>query len=439
LFIEREQKGERALLCVIHDRERSQAEADEFESLARASGAEIVGTWDGVVQQPRAHSYVGKGQLEQIAAAVREHEADLLLVNQDLSPAQERNVERELKCRVLGRTGLILDLFAARARTAEGKLQVELAQLRHLATRLVRGWSHLDRQKGGIGLRGAGETQLELDQRLIAARIKRLVRDLAEVQARRGRNRSARRRAGLPVVALVGYTNAGKSTLFNRLTGADVFAADQLFATLDPTLRRVELPGVGTAVLADTVGFVSRLPHRLVQAFRATLEEAADADLLVHVIDGSDPEWPERRAAVEAVLEEIEAQDAPRLDVFNKADLPAPGAEPLPPEALRVSARTGEGVELLARRIAAALEPGLGRFEAHVAPRGGRVRALLYERSQVLGERAADDGGWVLSLRLPPEDARRLAAEPDVTLVALPGAPGAEAAAERIAATPGSA
>lgn len=415
MFIEREQKGERALLCIIHDRDRSSSEAQEFESLARASGADLVGAWEGVVQQPRAHSYVGKGQLEQIAAAVREHEADLLLVNQDLSPAQERNVERELKCRVLGRTGLILDLFAARARTAEGKLQVELAQLRHLSTRLVRGWSHLDRQKGGIGLRGAGETQLELDQRMIRGRISAVTRRLGAVQRRRAQSRRARQRARVPLVALVGYTNSGKSTLFNVLSEAGVLAADQLFATLDPTIRRIEVAGLGSAVVADTVGFVRKLPHRLVDAFKATLEEVSEADLLLHVLDAADPAMDDKREQVHEVLAEIGALSVPRIEVHNKIDLtedPAPALMPANgrPLAVRLSAREGTGLALLDEALAAALG-GAVRVAAVLGPAQGRLRADFYARGWVEEERSDAAGNLHLALHLPGEDARRLAAQ----------------------------
>lgn len=431
MFIDRHEGGERVLLVVIHDRLREDAERQEFESLATASGAVVCGCWEGLVTLPRSATYVGKGQLDEIRLARLAADADLIIVNQDLSPAQERNIERELECRVLGRTGLILDLFAARARTAEGKLQVELAQLRHLSTRLVRGWSHLDRQKGGIGLRGAGEKQLELDQRLIKHRISRLLRQLGEVKARRGRNRQTRRRAGLPVVALVGYTNAGKSTLFNRLTGADVFAADQLFATLDPTLRRIRLPDFGDALLADTVGFISRLPHRLVDAFRATLEEVADADLLLHVIDGSDARWPDHVEAVEAVLSEIDALDVPRLDVFNKADLcdaPAGG----PSDRCWISAQAGTGLDALQARIVDRLAPEQFDVEARLAVGAGRLRSELHERRRVRAEHVDDDGCWRLSLRLEPEELERLRDRDDVlALVALPRAVVAESSVGR--------
>src|SRR5690554_3088322 len=275
----------------------------------------------GSGRQLNARTLVGSGKLEEIRQAIAQHQAELVLINHELTPSQERNLERELECRVLDRTGLILDIFAQRARSHEGKLQVELAQLEHSITRLVRGWTHLDRQKGGIGLRGAGETQLEIDQRLVRGRIKAIHKSLAKVRSQRHQSRRARRRAEIPTVSLVGYTNAGKSSLFNRLSDAGSYVADQLFATLDSTLRRLELPEFGPAILADTVGFVRDLPHQLVEAFRATLEESTEASLLLHVVDCSNEQRQALKEQVDLVLAEIGAAEVPTLLVYNKVDL----------------------------------------------------------------------------------------------------------------------
>ncbi|MCC6560015.1 MAG: GTPase HflX, partial [Xanthomonadales bacterium] len=321
-FFGRSQGGERALLVQPHPVGRPDPEALlEFTELARSAGAEILDTLSARIESPNPRFYLGTGKVDELRQLKEAHGADLILVNANLSPVQERNLEKALSARVVDRTGLILDIFASRARTHEGKLQVELAQLKHLSTRLVRGWTHLERQRGGaIGLRGPGETQLELDRRMIANRVKALEARLDKVEVQRAQARRKRERGELPVVTLVGYTNAGKSTLFNAITGADVFAADQLFATLDPTLRKLDGLASGPAILADTVGFVRDLPHDLVAAFRSTLSEVKSADLLLHVVDASDPNRGERIDQVNAVLAEIGAGDVPQLLVFNKID-----------------------------------------------------------------------------------------------------------------------
>ena len=296
-------------------------DGDELAELARSADLIVVDTVVARREAPDSRWFVGSGKVQEIKAQLAYTDAEILLTNHDLSPGQQRNLEQELDCRLITRTELILTIFAERARSHEGQLQVELAQLKHAQTRLVRGWTHLDRQKGGIGLRGAGEKQIELDQRMLAERLKATEQKLSDVAKRREQNRRGRNRRGTPTVSLVGYTNAGKSTLFNSVTNADVLAEDKLFATLDPTMRRINVPGAGEVVLTDTVGFVSSLPHALVEAFKATLEEVVHSDLLLHVIDIADPSWQERVEQVEAVLKEIGAKEVPSIRVMNKADL----------------------------------------------------------------------------------------------------------------------
>ena len=331
-MFERSRKGEHALLIQPTRQGAAGAPLDdgaqeEFADLARSAGASIAAIVTARIGRPNPSTFIGSGKLDEVKAAAEATGADLVLVNHALTPGQERNLEKFLERRVLDRTGLILDIFAQRARSFEGKLQVELAQLQHMATRLVRGWTHLERQRGGsIGLRGPGETQLETDRRLLQKRVDQLQKRLEKVEVQQTQMRRARLRSELTRVALVGYTNAGKSTLFNAMTGADAYAADQLFATLDPTVRRVRLPG-GEVVLADTVGFVRDLPHELVAAFRSTLSEARDADLLLHVIDAADPLREDRIAQVDEVLQEIGAGDVPQVLVYNKIDR-VDGAQP---------------------------------------------------------------------------------------------------------------
>ncbi len=366
-MFDRPQSGERAILVHLGIGSRAtEQDLSEFTALARSAGAIPVATIGGYRQRPDPRLFVGSGKAEQIRAAAREHDADLVLFDHALKPSQERNLEEVIERRVLDRSGLILDIFAQRARSFEGKLEVELAQLKHLATRLVRGWTHLERQKGGIGLRGPGETQLETDRRLLANRIRTVTKRLERVQTQRDTSRKARREVPVPTVALVGYTNAGKSTLFNALTGAGAYVADQLFATLDPTVRRLRLPHGGAAVLADTVGFVRDLPHELVAAFRSTLQETRDASLLLHVIDASDPQRLERIDQVNGVLESIGAGEIPQIEVFNKIDCLDPGA-PVGPAAsdtvategplsrVWISATRAQGLESLLRAIEDAL------------------------------------------------------------------------------------
>ena len=396
------------------------ADRAEFLELARSAGAEAAAVIGGRRERPDAGLYAGSGKVDEIAAAVHGSGVELAIFNHDLSPSQERNLEKRLQCRVLDRAGLILDIFARRARSHEGKLQVELAQMQHLATRLVRGWTHLERQKGGIGLRGPGETQLEVDRRLVRGRIATLKRHLEEVRARRAQNRQARSRSEIPTVSLVGYTNAGKSTLFNSLTGDDAFASNLLFATLDTTVRKVALPTGETAVLADTVGFIRDLPHDLIAAFRATLEESREADLLLHVIDAADPERVTRTGQVEAVLREIGAHEVPTLLVFNKIDL-REGEEPRierddsgRPARVFISARTGAGLDLLRTAIAACLYPDLVEDDLVLPPSAARLRAQLFALHAVRSEKVEEDGGIRLTVRLPYSRLARMCREAGV-------------------------
>ena len=423
MFFDRPDSGEKTILVhLVIDSEEERDDPTEFEELARSAGASPVAYIGGTRRQPAPNHFVGGGKLEEIAACVRATGAELVLFNHALSPSQERNLEKHLKCRVLDRTGLILDIFAQRARSHEGKLQVELAQLKHLSTRLKRGWTHLDRQKGGIGLKGAGETQLELDQRMIRQRIKAIHKGLDRVRGQREQGRRSRQRAEVPTMSLVGYTNAGKSTLFNALTDAQTYAADQLFATLDSTLRRIKLPNLGPAIVADTVGFISHLPHGLVEAFRATLEETASATLLLHVIDGANEAQDELRMEVESVLKEIDADQVPRLEVINKIDS-VPDGEPRLlrneaglPVRVWVSAKTGVGLDLLLTAMTELLSGGLVSQTVILQAKQAKLRSHLYQSKFVTGEQTDETGASILDLRLPKAELYRILAQEDLQL-----------------------
>lgn len=361
-MFEHSQISERAILVHLFFAQSKDIEnLREFELLASSAGVETRQIITGSRKTPDAKYFVGQGKAEEIAAAVQATGASVVLFNHALSPAQQRNLESLCQCRVIDRTGVILDIFAQRARTHEGKLQVELAQLNYLATRLVRGWTHLERQKGGIGLRGPGETQLETDRRLLRNRVRTIHARLAKVAKQREQGRKARVRAELPAVSLVGYTNAGKSTLFNRITAADVYTADQLFATLDPTVRRIVLDGIGDTILADTVGFIRQLPHDLVAAFKTTLQETKEASLLLHIVDASDPRIAENISAVESVLAEIDAGEIPTLLVMNKIDLLEEMTPRIDrnaenrPERVWLSSATTEGIGLLFQALSECL------------------------------------------------------------------------------------
>ena len=387
--------------------------AEEFEALGDSAGAEVVGRFRHRRDTPDPRTFIGRGKVAELAEQVHDLGAALVLVDQPLSAAQERNLEADLGCRVLDRTGLILDIFAQRARTFEGRLQVELAQLKHVASRLVRGWSHLERQRGGIGLRGPGEKQLEMDRRLISGRIKQIERRLVKVRRTREQGRKARRKRDLPVVSLVGYTNAGKSTLFNRLTGSERQVEDRLFATLDPSWRRVELEPGAAAVLSDTVGFISRLPHDLVAAFRSTLEEVSDADLLLHVIDAGAEEREHQIEQVEGVLAELGAQDVPALRVYNKVDTCRlePGRiedDTGQVTGVRISAASGEGMAELLPAIGERLGPERVRRRVYLDPEQGRLRAQLFRIGRVVEERCSEAGRLELEVELPVHELERL-------------------------------
>lgn len=427
MFFDRPEAGRKAVVLQVHFKHTSRGQhaagalaaeervaLDECVELARTAEVAVVDTVSATRDQPHPRSFVGSGKLEELKARLASTGADLLIVNHDLGAGQQRNLEQACGCRVMSRTELILTIFAGRARTYEGQLQVELAQLKHAQTRLVRGWTHLDRQKGGIGLRGAGETQLELDQRMLSERIKTAERKLEQVGRRRALGRRRRTRSNTLTISLVGYTNAGKSTLFNALTAAHVLSEDKLFATLDPTMRRISIDGLGEVVLADTVGFIRRLPHSLVEAFKATLEEVAGADLLLHVVDGASPGMAARVAEVNAVLEEIGAASIPTIMVRNKMDICPDGQDPVVP-GVPVSALTGSGLDGLRQAIADALGVS-APTRLLLSADDGRTRAWLYQLGAVVDESVADDGRLALQVRADRSLLDRLSAMPTVLL-----------------------
>ena len=421
MFFDRPGTGTQVLLVHIEQRDSELASASELQELALSAGLEPVGCVLSKRKFPHPGTYIGKGKLDEISTVSTEVGAELIVFDQDLSPTQERNIEKILEKRVLSRTGLILEIFAQRARTHEGKLQVELAQLQHASTRLVKGWTHLDRQRGGsgrgqgssAGLGGAGETQLESDQRMLSDRIKKINQRLVKVGKQRSQNRRARKRSEIKSVSLAGYTNAGKSTLFNWLSSANVHAADQLFATLDPTLRRLEIPLVGKVVLTDTVGFIRQLPHTLVDAFRATLEEVTEANLIMHVVDAAAEERQERIDEVNKVLEEIDAEAVPQLIVYNKSDLisKAPIVErddDGKPVRVWVSALEGEGMELITGCLTELLSEDVVETTITLNPDQGRLRAQFMALGAVIRENTDSQGKINLDLRIEQRSLDRL-------------------------------
>jgi GTP-binding protein HflX len=413
LFFDRPESGTRALIVHMEVSNSGGENLAEFQELARSAGLDAVCCVTGSRKRPDPKYFIGTGKVAAIAEQIREHQIQLAVFDHELTPTQERNLEQALSCRAMSRTELILEIFAQRARTHEGSLQVELAQLKHASTRLVRGWTHLDRQRGGSGkgqggaalLGGAGETQLEADQRMIRQRIKRINQRLEKVRKQRKQNRRSRARADIRTVSLAGYTNAGKSTLFNYLCDSDVYAADHLFATLDPTLRKLRIPPIGNVILADTVGFISHLPHALVDAFRATLEEVQQADLLLHLVDASAAEKMTNIDRVNEVLNEINAGEVRQLLVYNKIDLI--DIEPRIdrddkgiPWRVWISAQHHSGIDLLLQAIGEILSEGVIETSLTLEPSHGQLRADLYARGAVLNEQIGTNGHMQLKIRL---------------------------------------
>jgi GTP-binding protein HflX len=422
-MFERPRSGERAVLVRLGlGAQVDPEDLQEFRQLALSAGAEPVATVIGRRERPDPRYFMGSGKADEVRLTAQAENADVILVDHALSPSQERNLEKLTERRVLDRNGLILDIFAQRARSFEGKLEVELAQLKHIASRLVRGWTHLERQRGGgIGLRGPGETQLETDRRLLNQRVKVLTKRLEKIKQQRETGRQQRAEIPVPSVTLVGYTNAGKSTLFRALTGADAYVADQLFATLDPTVRRIALPGGTPVVVADTVGFIRELPHELVAAFQSTLTEAREATLLLHVVDASDPRREERIAQVDAVLAEVGAQAIPQILVYNKVDrLEIPPRVDRDAEgrvaAVWLSAAQRSGLELLAGAVAERLERVARRARVRMPLSAGALRSRLYNSGAVSGERVIDGSEIELDVELPDTELTRLARAPGVQI-----------------------
>jgi GTPase len=432
---ERPRSGERAVLVRLGlGAQVDPEDLQEFKQLAVSAGAQPVATVTGRRERPDPRFFMGSGKADEVRSVAEDNAADIILIDHALSPSQERNLEKLTGRRVLDRNGLILDIFAQRARSFEGKLEVELAQLKHIGSRLVRGWTHLERQKGGIGMRGPGETQLETDRRLIGQRVKTLSKRLEKIQQQRETGRQQRAEIPIPSLALVGYTNAGKSTLFRSLTGADAYVADQLFATLDPTVRRITLPGGTAVVAADTVGFIRELPHELIAAFQSTLTEAREATLLLHVVDASDPRRDEHIAQVDTVLEEIGAKEIPQIIVYNKIDRLS--MEPRVDRdaegrvtAVWISAEQRSGLDLLASAIAERIARFARRALVRVAASAGALRSRLYAAKAVREERSAEDGSIELVVELPDVDLLVLARTPGVQILEvqaadMPCAPG---------------
>jgi len=425
---ERPRTGERAVLVRLGlGAPIDPEDLEEFRQLAVSAGARPVATVTGRRERPDPRYFLGSGKAEELRVIARDSEADVILVDHALSPSQERNLEKLIERRVLDRNGLILDIFAQRARSFEGKLEVELAQLKHIGSRLVRGWTHLERQKGGIGLRGPGETQLETDRRIIAQRVRVLTRRLTKIKQQRETGRQMRAEIPVPSLALVGYTNAGKSTLFRALTGAEAYVADQLFATLDPTVRRIQLPGGTAVVVADTVGFIRELPHELVAAFQSTLTEARAATLLLHVVDASNPRREEQLAAVNGVLEEIGASAIPQITVYNKIDRldSAPRIDRDQDGravAVWISAERGLGLDVLRDAVAERLARFARRALLKVPASAGALRSRLYAARAVRAESAADDGSIELAVELPDLELLALARTAGVQILEVQGA-----------------
>ena len=417
---------ERAILVQIDfGRNSSQSnvvqDEHEFKELVRSAGATTSTLITGSRKSADPRYFVGSGKADEIKTAVIQHDADVVIFDHALSPAQERNIEKLIECRVLDRTALILDIFAQRAKSHEGKLQVELAQLKHMSTRLVRGWTHLERQKGGIGMRGPGETQLETDRRLLSIRIKQINKRLEKVSKQREQGRQLRQKTEIPTVSLVGYTNAGKSTLFNKITGSEVYAADQLFATLDPTLRRVNLPDQQSIVLADTVGFIRDLPHDLVAAFRATLQETIEADLILHVIDSNDEQRDFYREQVNNVIHELGAEDVPQLEVMNKIDLT--DQEPHVdeehsglPSRVWLSAMNGEGIPDLLEKLSEIFAKNVFKGKLRLHPALARLRAQLYEDDAIINESISEKGEYLLEVCIQQRRLDAMLGKEEITL-----------------------